>query len=76
MNRKRDLVAEGETAMVQDVMGLSVRVVALEDALRQNMEYCRDHCRGTGMRRGGNSSGRCTWKPCIEARKLVGSLDD
>ena len=49
---------------------------ALKEVLRENMEYCRDHCRGTGVKRGGNGSGPCTWKPCIQARALVGERDE
>lgn len=56
---------------------VQLEAAALIAALRMNMEYCRDHCRGTGIKRGGNNSGDpCTWKPCIKARELVGALSE
>lgn len=63
------------TKLERDNNRLLKRVKALEKALRDNMEFCRDYCRGTGTKRGGNDSGPCKWPPCIKARKLVGSHD-
>lgn len=53
------------------------RVTALEKCLLEQMKYCQDNCRGSGIKRGGNDSGDpCKWPPCMKARKLVGTYDD
>ncbi len=45
----------------------------LRDVLQKVIDdACRDGCRGTGIKRGGNDSGApCKWEPCIRARALL-----